>query len=301
MKRRSFLGAAAATVLAPRVFSAPSKPLLSLGLVADAQYADVPAAGTRFYRQSIEKLGTAIELFNKLDLGFCVHLGDLIDRKWDSFDAILKPLAQSKHPVQHLLGNHDFDVLEEQKLDVPGKIGLKKRYGFQDQAGFRFVFLDSTDVSTFSQPKASAQLQAAQALFNKVKNSGLSQAQTWNGAVGKTQLEWLDQTCAEAAKKNLKVILFAHHPVYPDNMHNLWNSADLLKQIDRHRNIVAWFNGHNHAGNFGTRDGVPFVNFKGMVETADTTAFAVANLFEDRLILEGHGREPSRELVFRKS
>jgi len=97
IERRSFLGAAAATVLAPRVFSAPSRPLLSLGLIADAQYADVPAAGTRFYRQSIEKLGSAIELFNKLDLGFCVHLGDLIDRKWDSFDAILKPLAQANH------------------------------------------------------------------------------------------------------------------------------------------------------------------------------------------------------------
>jgi hypothetical protein len=37
----------------------------------------------------------------------------------------------------------------------------------------------------------------------------------------------------------------------------------------------------------------------GMVETADTTAFATARVLPDRLILEGHGREPSRELKFR--
>jgi hypothetical protein len=37
----------------------------------------------------------------------------------------------------------------------------------------------------------------------------------------------------------------------------------------------------------------------GMVETATTTAFATAKILPDRLVLTGHGREPSRELVFR--
>jgi len=36
-----------------------------------------------------------------------------------------------------------------------------------------------------------------------------------------------------------------------------------------------------------------------MVETADTTAYAVATLHADRLVLEGRGREPSRELALR--
>jgi len=35
------------------------------------------------------------------------------------------------------------------------------------------------------------------------------------------------------------------------------------------------------------------------VETPDTTAYAIARLLPDRLILEGQGREPSRELKFR--
>ena len=63
--------------------------------------------------------------------------------------------------------------------------------------------------------------------------------------------------------------------------------------------FVAWINGHNHAGNFGTRAGVPYVTLQGMVETRDTTADAFADIHPDRLILRGVGREPSRELVFR--
>jgi len=62
---------------------------------------------------------------------------------------------------------------------------------------------------------------------------------------------------------------------------------------------VAWFNGHNHAGAFGERHGVPFLTLHGMVETADTTAFATAQVLADRIVLTGHGREPSREMVFR--
>jgi hypothetical protein len=36
-----------------------------------------------------------------------------------------------------------------------------------------------------------------------------------------------------------------------------------------------------------------------MVETPDTTAFATATILPDRMFITGHGREPSRELVFR--
>jgi hypothetical protein len=87
--------------------------------------------------------------------------------------------------------------------------------------------------------------------------------------------------------------------VYPDNDHNVWNAAEVLAVLDRHPQVVAWFNGHNHAGNFGVRSRVPFVTLRGMVETQDTSAFAVARVLSDRIVLTGQGREPSRELVFR--
>jgi hypothetical protein len=55
----------------------------------------------------------------------------------------------------------------------------------------------------------------------------------------------------------------------------------------------------NHAGNFAEVGGVPFVNMHGMVEAADTTAFATARILSDHPILTSQGREPSRELKFR--
>jgi manganese-dependent ADP-ribose/CDP-alcohol diphosphatase len=79
----------------------------------------------------------------------------------------------------------------------------------------------------------------------------------------------------------------------------VWNAPEVLAVLDRHPHVVAWLNGHNHAGAFGERNGVSFVTLKGMVETAATTAYAITRFLPDRLILEGQGREPSRELKFR--
>ena len=117
--------------------------------------------------------------------------------------------------------------------------------------------------------------------------------------MGGAQLAWMERECAAARAANKRVIIFSHHPVWPENEHNVWNSAEVLALLDRHRHIVAWISGHNHAGGFGERHGLPFVTMRGMVETAATTAYAVARVLPDRLLLEGQGREPSRELPFR--
>ena len=274
-------------------------PSFEIGLVADAQFADIDAKGTRFYRQSIAKLGAAVEHFNGRDLAFCVHLGDLIDREWLSFEEIMRPLARSRHRWHQLLGNHDFDVLDEQKPAVPARLGRERRYSSFDHAGFRFVVLDTNDVSTYAPRADTPERQTAEAEFNRWVTAKVRQAKPWNGAIGATQLAWLDRTCADARTARLRVILFAHHPVFPDNDHNVWNAAEVLAVLDRHPNVVAWINGHNHAGNFAERNGVPFLTMKGMVETEGTTAFAAAQLLPDRMLIAGHGREPSRELRFR--
>lgn len=294
--RTSLLGALAA----PRLVRAASSTRgFEIGLVADAQYADVAPKGTRFYREGVRRLGDAVEHFNRQNMAFCVHLGDLIDREWRSFGAILQPLAGSRARWHHLLGNHDFDVLEELKPKVPAHLGMPARYGSFDHGSFRFIFLDTNDVSTYAHPADAPEHAAAAEELARLRAAKRPQAQPWNGAIGPAQLQWLDRTCTTAAKERRKVILLAHHPVAPAGNHNAWNADEILAVVDRHRHVVAWLNGHNHAGNFTEHNGVPFVTMKGMVETADTTAFATARVLEDRLILTGHGREPSRELVFR--
>jgi 3',5'-cyclic AMP phosphodiesterase CpdA len=297
LSRRTFLAAGAAL---PVFIRAAEKPVLNLGLVADPQYADIAPILTRYYRQSIGKLTEAIDHFNSQELDFCVNVGDTIDQQWASFDEMLKIFGKSRHKFYHLLGNHDFEVRDEQKDQAPGRLGMERRYYSITQGGFCFAMLDTNDVSVYAHPLKSKETAEAFAQLNEYAATGLLHAQTWNGAVGATQIKWLEDTCKKAAEAGQKVILFAHHPIYPfPNNHNEWNSDALLQLVNRHRNIVAWINGHNHAGAFALRDGVPFITLKGMVETRDTNAFATAQFLPDRLQIIGKGREPSREIPFR--
>lgn len=298
--RRAFVRTALTAVVgAPFIARGAMRAGFEIGLATDAQYADVEAKGTRFYRQSIAKLGAAVEHFNGRDLAFCAHLGDLIDREWRSFEEISKPLASSRHRWHQLLGNHDFDVANELKSGVPQRLGMAWRYGAFDHGGFRFVVLDTNDVSTYAHAAGSPEQAAAAKELARLQAAKIRQAKPWNGALGAGQLAWFERECAAARTAGRKVIVLAHHPVFPDNDHNAWNSAAVLEVLDRHSHVVAWLNGHNHAGAYGERHGVPFLTMRGMVETADTNAFATARILGDRIVLTGHGREPSREMKFR--
>jgi hypothetical protein len=226
-------------------------------------------------------------------------LGVLIDREWRSFAEILKPLKALKSPMCHLLGNHDFSVLESLKSKVPAEMGMPQRYYTFDQKGFRFVVLDTTEVSTYATVGGTAAHSAANEELQRVERLHLVQAQSWNSGISISQLHWFDASCKEAAGKGMKVIVFAHHPIAPAGVHNLWNADAVLDVLTRRTNIVAWFNGHNHHGAFAEYRDVPLITMHGMVETAATNAFALAELHSDRLIITGHGREPSREIVFK--
>ena len=300
MNRRRFLKAGASAVVGlPLITRGAANDGFEIGLVADAQYADADAKGTRYYRKSLGRLAESVEDFNGRDLAFCVHLGDLIDHDWKSFDDITRPLARSRQTWHHLLGNHDFEVLEAEKARVPQRLSMTTRYGSFDHGAFRFVILDTNDVSTYATDAGTSEHAAAEKELARLKSAHAAQAQPWNGGVGAPQLAWFDRVCAEAKAAGRRVVIFAHHPVLPASQHIVWNSAEVLAAIDRHPHIVAWLNGHNHAGAFAERSGVPFLTMHGMVETPDTTAYATARILADRIVLTGHGREPSREMKFK--
>jgi 3',5'-cyclic AMP phosphodiesterase CpdA len=221
-----------------------------IGLVADAQYADADAKGTRFYRKSVDKLGAAVEHFNGRELAFCVHLGDLIDHDWKSFDEISRSLTPSRHRWYQLLGNHDFEVIDAEKARVPGRLGMDGRYYAFEHGSFRFVVLDTNDVSTYAHAEKSPEWASAAQELARLTAAKALQAKPWNGGVGPAQLAWLERTCAAATAARQRVIILAHHPVLPAAEHTLWNAEEVLGVMDRHPHIVAWLNGHNHAGAF---------------------------------------------------
>jgi 3',5'-cyclic AMP phosphodiesterase CpdA len=299
VSRRTFLHATLGAAAAPWLARAATDSGFEIGLAADAQYADIPDKGTRFYRASLAKLDAAVAHFQGRDLAFCVHLGDLIDREWNNFDAIAARLQPSRYRWHQLLGNHDFEVLDAKKAAVPARLGMRWRYGSFDHGAFRFAVLDTNDVSTYAHAAGTPEQAAAAQELARRQAAKVRQAKPWNGGLGAKQLAWFEDLCAVAKREGRRVIVLAHHPVFPANDHNLWNAADVLAVLDRHPHVVAWLNGHNHAGAFGDYHGVPCVTLHGMVETAATNAFATARVLPDRLVITGHGREPSRELKFR--
>jgi 3',5'-cyclic AMP phosphodiesterase CpdA len=298
LSRRTVLAGSAALLTGP---ARAQNPPLRFGVIADPQYADAPpnTAMGRYYANSLDKLSAAVETLNAQDLRFVVTLGDVIDRDFSSYERILPLYRKLRHETRFVLGNHDFEVGAAHlgqvvdRLDMPGSY-----YDFAVQ-GVRFVVLDGNDVSLFAPPQGDPRWQLAQERLAAAKAAGLPNAKPWNGSLGAAQRAWLERTLAAAQRAGERVVVMNHYPVLPENPHNLWDSKDIVAVLARFPNVLAYFNGHNHAGNYGQAHGIHFVNFCGMVDTPDTSAFAVVEIAGDRIDIRGYGREPSRSLPLR--
>ena len=79
----------------PAAEAKPGSPLFRFGAVADCQYRSKTSL-IRKYNLSPQKLTECVELYNKLDLAFVVHLGDFIDRDFESFKVVSPIFASSR-------------------------------------------------------------------------------------------------------------------------------------------------------------------------------------------------------------
>jgi manganese-dependent ADP-ribose/CDP-alcohol diphosphatase len=267
----------------------------TFGAIADCQYCDQDTGGVREYRLSPEKLQSAVKDLNTRDLEFTVHLGDFIDKGWESFDVVGPIYKQLTMPSYHVLGNHDFSVADDKKADVHRRLGMPARYYDFMVHGWRFIALDGNDVSLHAYPAGSPEHAAAELYYadNKITSP------QWNGAIGAEQMSWLRGVLDEVTARGESAILMAHFPVYPENVHNLWNAAEVLSLIDEYPCVKAYLNGHNHAGNYGERKGVHYVTFKGMVDTKENS-YATVAVTPEELRIAGFGREENRVLAIRK-
>jgi 3',5'-cyclic AMP phosphodiesterase CpdA len=279
---------------------APRKPLFRFGIIADVQYCDAEPAGKRFYRNSPQKLEQCVTDLNTHGLSFTIQLGDFIDRDFHSFQRVL-PIYQSlRGPTYHVLGNHDFSVASEKKGDVLRCLGLERGYYDFQVNGWRFVVLDGNDLSLHARRKNSPQYNRAVELHRALRAAGRSNANTWNGGIGAEQMQWLKERLDAAEQAAEKVVLFCHYPVYPEDAHNLWNCEEIVEVLSSCDHVVAYIAGHNHGGHYGHLDGVHYLTMQGMVDTPETNAYAVAEVFPNRIEIVGVGRVPSRSLLFER-
>lgn len=298
MKRRQFLALSAAAAAVSKSDAAEADaPLLSFGLTTDVQYADADPEGERHYRESIPKLKAAVEDLAKQKLPFTLHLGDMIDRDFASFARILPLFEPLGHPVRHLLGNHDYTIAEDCKASVATTLGMPADHYAFTVSGVRFVMLDTNDVSTYKHPEGSKEDLEAEAALNAMGTA--KNAKPWNGGASPAQLAWLEKELADADAAKTPVLVCGHHPLLSEDGLHAWNNRDLIKLIESHPCVRAYLCGHNHAGEQVISNGVPYLTFKSILHEPGVTAYAVVRLHPAKLVIEGRGREASREIPLR--
>lgn len=267
---------------------------LRIGLIADIQYADKADQGTRFYKASLQKLDESIEAFNRKGVDFTVILGDFVDEGPKDLQPILQRLDKVQNPVYKLLGNHDFESVQN-PYELYKSFGMSASYCAVDTAGWRFIFLNTNELTSYATVKNTPLEKEYQDLAERLTATDRTNMLPWNGGIGREQMKWLEKQLNTAREKELKVIVWTHHPLLPeDNGHEALNNREILQLLSKHKAVKAVISGHNHKGAFAMYDGLACITLEGMVETSDHNAYGILTLFDNKLVIEGEGRLTSR-------
>lgn len=286
-----------ATIISFNMSAQSQKPVFSFGVIADVQYADADAAGTRFYRSSTDKLREALTNLKSDSVSFVINLGDLIDHDYNSYKPVMDMLDSSELTIYHVAGNHDYSVETKYKKRLPVLNASKKGYYSIVYENFRFIFLNGNEISTYSSGNK-ASVKNASALLQEMKKKGEINALDWNGGISNDQISWLRSQLDQSKEVKEKVFLICHFPLFPENVHNLLNYKEVLSLLENYHNIIAWMNGHNHAGNYGNLNMIHFVTFRGMVETEQLNSFARVDVYKNKIWITGTGREKNQILAY---
>jgi hypothetical protein len=244
------------------------------------------------------KLAQAIDTFNHHQVDFVQNLGDIIDTDWESFDSII-PVYENLSPDienYHLLGNHDFSVDSVRLTSLLETLAMPDYYYSYVKKGWRFLVLDATDYSYYSNSLHKHDTNQVNAYYDGI--SGKSNEQRWNSAIGEKQQAWIKQELDLAASLNQKVILFSHMPLRPsENPHNLWNDHEIISILENSPNVVAFINGHNHAGEYVSKNGIHYITIFGMVDTL-ISSYAILEIFDKHIRLKGFGNQ--KDIILHK-
>ena len=275
---------------------AQDQPLFSFGVVSDVQYADAEAIGNRYYRFSLDKLERSIDFFNGYDLEFVMHLGDLIDHDFESYEKPLAIFGKSTNKVLYIIGNHEYEIDDNDKSKVHKLLGLnKKGYSYFDKGNWRFVMLNGMGLSIKASEEGTKKRALANEKFQELKEQGAVNAYDWNGAIDQKQLNWLDKTLSDASKEGKRVILFCHLTLLPVNGLVLWNHEEVKDIIFKYDNVFAYIGGHEQNGSYIYEKGKHFLAVKGVLNASeDETSCAVVNVYDNKIIFEGFGREEDK-------
>ena len=231
--RRAFLRdgtlvLAAASPVAQSLAAPTPASRLRFGLVTDLHYADKPAVGTRYYRETLDKLAEAQDCFRESSLAFLVELGDLIDAG-DSIEAERASLQQINRAFStisddrhYVLGNHCVQTLR--KDEVLDQVGQERSFYSFRRAGIHLIVLDAC-------------------FRHDGVPYGRKNFQWTDTNIPPEEIDWL---AAELAKGDEPVLVFAHQRLDVSNHYSVRNHAAVRQQLEQSGRVLAVFQGHSH-------------------------------------------------------
>lgn len=277
---------------------------ISFGVIADPQYADKDDGNTegrvQRYRGVPTKLKSALSYLASDNLNCILFLGDFIDGHADNevqtradlllMSSVLDEGISGKIPAVHVVGNHDIGLLD--KAEWMKTLGVSSPFYSRLLApGWRLIVLDTTDLS-LQAPEGSQELEEAN---RYLEAHPLSEAEphmkSWNGGIGKLQMEWLKESLHKSEQAGDRVVIATHHPIAGSRpTHSAWNWKEIEEIIVKSHSTVLCLAGHDHIGGYKCVDEVHFVVVEAMLEAAeDGNAYAKVHIHQDHIDIEGHG------------
>lgn len=247
--------------------------------VTDLHCSDINQSGTdKDSTGSIVKLKRILSV-NLSGCDFIMNLGDTADYNGgkpqsELLSDIFGVFKSSGKPFYSIIGNHDTSIDKNEYIRLlycPG------RYYSFDCCGFKCIVIDSS-INDISKPFPETEIQ-------------------WDNCnVDPCQLDWLK---SELRGSKTPVLVFTHAPLMlkewdVENPHLIKNRREIIEIIENSGKVKAVFSGHYHNGCMGVRYGISHIVF-GSAGKYGPDTFAVVEVSEDRLIIEGHGLNESAE------
>jgi len=293
--RRTFLKSFAASLIVLPVSCAINNGFKAgqrttrFGIVTDCHYADADAQGTRFYRESIDKLSECINLMNNERVDFLIELGDFKDQDkppaekntLSYLQTAEKVLKRFNGPTYHVLGNHDMDSISKmqflKRVDNTNIDSNCSYYSF-DSNGLHFIVLD-------------ANYRADSTDYDHGNFD-------WTDAnIPSKELDWLKQDLAAAPGA---VIVFIHQLLDGTGSVYVKNAAQVRQVLEASGKVLAVFQGHHHSGSYSDISGIHYYTLKAVVEGQgpENNSYAIVEVHPDGSItITGYRKTQSMQLA----
>ena len=278
--------------------------VIQVGDIIDGFNATSPVANA-----SAKALELILDEFNRLPTRTVHVLGN-----HELYNFSRDELARSQLHPSYFFRTRNTSISQGAKTTKVGGDPEKFYFSFSPHAGYRIVVLDSLDVSILGRDTTSSRYKEAYKILtshnrntNLESSAGLQGREkrfvSYNGGLGKEQLEWLKDTLSDAEKHNQRVLIFSHIPICPEldeRFDSVWNYSEVLDLIWGFKCVVACLHGHEHEdAHFVDHRGIHHCVYAAVVEApSGSNAFATIHLSEDGITVEGQGTIASRVLKF---